>query len=81
MSKPEMTLKDFVAAHETLVRIAAIHKELAEKNATYVDAKAAIEKRLKAEQAACKHWFTTYYADASGGNDSMTVCDLCRAEI
>ena len=32
-------------------------------------------------QKACLHKATTYYPDASGGNDSETVCDVCGKRL
>lgn len=32
-------------------------------------------------QEQCPHHETTFYADASGGNDSETICDWCHKEL
>jgi hypothetical protein len=49
------------------------------------DRHSATEQALKVElmriQKECPHYLTTYYPDASGGNDSSTCCDVCGGEI
>lgn len=32
-------------------------------------------------KANCQHHSTTYYPDASGGNDSSTTCDICGKAV
>ena len=36
---------------------------------------------LEEIQSKCLHESTTYYPDASGNNDSSTICDICGKEL
>lgn len=38
-------------------------------------------KRVNILKLRCPHYETTYYADASGNNDSSDTCDLCGLEL
>ncbi len=74
--------------NKTLSLLAEIRSELLrntnerhEEDETHKKKIAQIELRLRKIQQKCPHLETTYYPDASGGNDSETRCDLCGAEI
>jgi hypothetical protein len=47
----------------------------------HMDATAALDTERRSIQATCGHKATTYCADASGGSDSSTTCDICGADL
>src|SRR5579883_206214 len=47
----------------------------------YRKALASVGSEIASIRSDWRHWSTTYYADASGGSDSSTICDICGAEL
>ena len=37
--------------------------------------------KIRDVQQTCPHILTTYYPDASGGNSSETICDICGKSL
>jgi len=78
---PELLKQNLAKAEKILSErrsIKRIHDEMEEKVAKY---KAQIRKMESEMYFNCSHMATTYYPDASGNNDSETICDLCELEI
>lgn len=40
-----------------------------------------VQKELAELRQSCRHPCSTYYPDASGNNDSSTICRLCGKEL
>lgn len=56
-------------------------QELEQLEKDYIWAVASSKSRWTIIRENCKHQSTKYYPDASGNNDSCTICDICGEEI
>lgn len=64
--------------YEDIYKIEEAKLELANKT---LQETAELDAQIGRIQSTCNHLSTTYYPDASGNNDSSTVCDLCGKEV
>ena len=58
--------------------IQTLYRELEDE---HKEEKEKINQQLRELKQECKHEVTKYYPDASGNNDSSTVCQICDKEL
>lgn len=61
--------------------VACQERKKVEAEQDYVDILADLNRSIRGIQQTCDHPIITRYPDASGGNDSSTVCDVCGKEV
>ncbi len=77
MTKREMTIDDFDLASKIRLR----RYDLKKARYAWIKERASKDQNLDQLEASiqeeCKHWFTTYHGDPSGGSDSFDECQIC----
>lgn len=62
-------------------RIAVLHAKISDIGKQSARDIAGLRDEILAVQSRCAHADHTYYPDASGNNDSYTLCNVCGKEL
>lgn len=75
-------LADTIEQCQTIeLKIKLCHNAMDDKENKHRKAIQKHKEEIRDIQKTCLHQLTTYYPDASGNNDSSTVCDICGKEL